>query len=86
MNEEYARYLALQYGPGVAERYRAIASSPKPVRFPKEIPSEQICPECGKSFSNRVRKYCSKKCSKKAISRRQKDLSRKRKPVKVGLL
>jgi endogenous inhibitor of DNA gyrase (YacG/DUF329 family) len=85
VNEDCANYLALQYGPGVAERSRAIASSPKPVRFAQKIsepPTERICPQCGKVFlldRTKTQKYCSKYCSKKAIARRQRDLMQRKK-------
>lgn len=84
MSEDYAAYLALQYGPDVAERYRAIASSPKPLRFaPTDLrPPEQICPECGKKFSNRKRKYCSEECSKKVNARRCRELIRRKRLMK----
>ncbi|MCT7962340.1 hypothetical protein NG791_16850 [Laspinema sp. D1] len=44
MNEQFALYLGKQYGPKVEAKYREIASSSKPVRFPrtsKKLSSKQ---------------------------------------------
>lgn len=40
MNEEYAQYLGRQYDLQVEARYREIAASSKPVRFPRNSKSQ----------------------------------------------